>query len=432
MAQLLSSLHSRILADDYSDLDRDLTLIDNYRSNHPASRKIKYLTDVYKDLLELKRLSDPLLKRSFPIENNPNYQKFQTREYKICALNQSTDFRLGLSGGECHGFTYAMVDPTLSPYHNANAMTEMHHQQKIHYYQKNQLHPELEIKNTRVTRRHFCPEIRKQVEEIFSIADQHQEKQFSIVFQKYKVAHATYISVRKNGHIRFMDPNHGVYYFKRRKDFFDFYNLIYSKGKNGHYKFYQMYQISYDPSKSKTEPSSLSGKIRTCLTGAKYSSPKNVIPNFIIPVVTIAILTLALGSLLGIVAALAFYSASLSLLLAAGYGGYDGLLGIPHILKECWYNFTHYDRVSRSITSFQNTAENSQKPSFSTNKILRLISQKDATTIEEKRIEPQNSSTYNSLFKARNSRHAMILIALAPLLTISPRDLYFERAYNRH
>ncbi len=54
--------------------------------------------------------------------NNPAARPLLAAPYKIAELDQSDSFRYrqGLSRGECLGFTYAMVDPKLSPYKNPN------------------------------------------------------------------------------------------------------------------------------------------------------------------------------------------------------------------------------------------------------------------------------------------------------------------------
>ena len=298
----------------------------------------------------------------------PNYKKYQTLPYKIAELehaDKGANYRHQLEKGHCHGFTYAMVDPDLSPYKNPAILNNHTNQfpiisinQKIRNYQDQQYKPTANIRSTRMTRRHFCPNSQKQVEEIYAIAERHIGKELCVTLRRANGAHSVYLCVIP-GAIRYMDANHGAYLFRTKTDFFDFYvNAKPTDPNFSDYTCYQITSLTYDANQTLHEPETIAGKIRTLLTGPKYFSIGSVIFACLL-----AGLTAYLGMLVG-AAALCFIGiATIQSKLLAGIivlslqakamQSYSGLLAIPHYLKESWY---------RAVSSSEKTHQRKVAP----------------------------------------------------------------------
>lgn len=273
---------------------------------------------------------------------------FIAAPYKIAELDQSDSFqyRLGLSRGECLGFTYAMVDPKLSPYKNPNIGPDEQGNlpivcltREVYEYQNGQNKPHPEIKQIRLTRRHFCPDIQKQVEEIYAIAVQHLGEELRVSLRTNKSGHLVYLCVLDR-EIRYTDPSQGVYLFKTKEDFFHFYVSLYTPREEGnndpHYKFYQISRLIYDPNHILQEPFSLEGKIRTILTGPKYLDIDSVI---YVGLSAAAIGGLGVGYMAVVNGTALVYSISSGVLIAmpaaclSGLLYAHGILGPSHCLK---------------------------------------------------------------------------------------------------
>ncbi len=100
------------------------------------------------------------------------YQQFQKEPFLIAKLVQGKLYELGVSEGECYGFTHAMADPDISPYQVNNYSQSIDLTQKTYDYQKNQHNRKKDqktIQRTRLTREYFCPDYSKQDEKRYYI-----------------------------------------------------------------------------------------------------------------------------------------------------------------------------------------------------------------------------------------------------------------------
>ncbi len=307
--------------------------------------------------------SDILLNRKIVYSKHPNYTKYQGPNYKLAELDQSDlryHYRLG-SDGYCLGYTYFMADPTCSPYKTSNYVWSMagdppviHLNKKIFDYQNHQDKPNTMIRSSRLTRRHFCSDIRKQAEEIYSYGLQYINNELCLTLTKPmgKAHHAVYFCVTPSN-IRYMDANHGVYLFKNKDEFLDFYCMIMEAYFPLHYVVYEVRHIQHERNSQVTESKTLSGKFRTLLTGAKYDIDINTILfiwtslfwSFTIAFIVTPYFFKGLSSNdINISVNSSFLICLMSALvpvivlnLRAEQHMYDGLLAIPHYLKDLWY-----------------------------------------------------------------------------------------------
>lgn len=355
--QLRASLTKKADADRFStsssEFDYEFNLIKAYQVKY--NDLPSYLKLVQSDLRQIFRLLVPSIR--MPIFDVPiNYQRHlsEYRDYHIANVQQQLDFRGGLDKGNCFGYTYAMIDPELTPYGDTEK-TFIPLNRKIYDYQNNQFGTEQKITRQRLTRRIFCPDLHQQAEQLWATAAQHPDSDLMVVLQARKMAHATYLSVRADNSIRYMDPNIGAYLFKDKKEFINFYQEAYKTSY--HFKFYQLNKLQYDPEGKLTEEKTFSGLIRTILTGEKRAYSVNAA-------------LLSFGLALGMYAALQtapllFFAASPLVVqnissfigiatvlsnLGGVWSGYKGLLGGSHFIQEVWYDTVGH-RLSQGFFS---------------------------------------------------------------------------------
>ena len=254
---------------------------------------------------------------------------------------------MGLSKGACLGFTYAMVDPHLSPYKNPGksiALTqEVHDYQK---YQRNRDKDQGRIKQTRLMINRYCSDQEQQAHDILKQATHHQSEEFLLIKRCSGSGHACYLSVQENGAIRYMDPNMGAYLFKHEKDFIDFYVTASGYEKQfGHcFNVYSLSSLKYDET---MESKTWAGLLRSVLTGSKYQDKARLSKGF----VTGLYVALGIGLGVALFASLVALSAPFlptCVLAAAGSiyvvalrcvaerDGYQGLLGGVYYLFDSW------------------------------------------------------------------------------------------------
>ncbi|MFT4059356.1 MAG: hypothetical protein QM652_07390 [Legionella sp.] len=340
---LKTSLLVRSHKNDYTNLQNEMDKINNYGKRNSL---INYL---YTDL----HVIDTRLK---DVKIREKYSLFLSRQIaEPFQGDGSESYRLGLSKGECYGFTFAMVDPELSPYEKCSSNKKLYLNRKIHNYQKNQTDrhkDQTTIKRKRLTRELFCPDFKKQAEKIFAVAEKNVGKEIMLGLRCAKGKHACYLSLQIDGKIRYMDPNYGAYLFHHEKEFIDFYittSEMY-KAKEYHFKFYQIVELIYDKTNQLVESRSWAGKIRSLLTGNKYSG--NSFPGYtfyegLIFVGFIVVYFIVIASLIISwsnipIAGLLF---GLGAMLLGDLGaralndGHRGLLAISHYLQERGNNF---------------------------------------------------------------------------------------------
>ncbi len=347
---LKNKLISRLNNDDYHNIAEDIESINHFLENQltPTSHYIQ----IKNDLIRTNRLLNQRY-RSTTLLKNPNYMKYQNSDYKIAAINQTIDYRLGASEGVCLGYTYAMVDSNLSPYKNPGR--EIPFTRTIHDYQINQFSESHRIKRQRMTRRHFCPDIHKQAEEIFGIAEQHIGSEFDISRLGNYRGHSVYLSIQPDLQIRYMDANHGAYLFKTRSEWHEFYVLTsnHSKHIGNKYTSYRIDELHDAQDNVYVEQYTFEGKIRTLLTGPKYTQFSLALLTAVIA--SIVAIKFILYLFMSIVLSAVCISVSLSspfVLISfilvdilsgiAALKGYFGMLAIPHLLEEYWYDFNEW------------------------------------------------------------------------------------------
>ncbi len=281
----------------------------------------------------------------------PEYAKFQQSHYKIAPLIQAKLYKLGISDGECLGFTYMMANPKLSPYSEENHGKNIDLTQAIHDYQKNQRHRKKDlqdIKSTRLTREYFCPSLKEQAEKIWAFAENKKNTDLGLDRRAKAIRHISYVSM-SDEKLRYADSNHGVYLFDNKQDFIEFYIAAgkIDKKRNLDYHFYQFKKMEYTSNlTSRAKPStSLTGKLRTFFTGNKYND-SNFISNYTSGIGLTAVGTV-IGAVIGtavlpilgtLVGALIGASIAGILDICANKKGHHGALGVPHLLMDTAYD----------------------------------------------------------------------------------------------
>lgn len=372
LTELRNDLNHRVSTDNYSDLSREIQRIETYINIHKHLRHDYYLNEILLDLKTIKNGFEQFDPNHKEFHNKKDYQKFQTPEYCIAELNQSKSYRLGMSQGECYGFTMMMVDPNHSPYKNRGMKIDLN--QQVHHYQKHQGDRKLDqaiIKKIRLTHEIFCPEPKQQAKEIFDLANANQGKELMLTLRDSTKFHACYLSVQHDKEIRYMDPEHGVYLFRNKKDFIDFYVAAAKKNKEDgvDFHFYRLTELIYDKDNQLVESQTSMGKIRTLLTGAKYDDGMES-AEFINKCIhfaggalfggLVAAMTPMLGTGIGVSAAGGLFGGFVLTRLSklARNSGHYGLLGIPHFIQDSWYSSKEENEQS---CSDQNEIEHSEK-----------------------------------------------------------------------
>ncbi|USQ12975.1 hypothetical protein J2N86_09700 [Legionella lytica] len=227
LINLKEQLKKRITDDNYSTFSADIKLIENYLSENQYTQIKNCLRLILDDLKAMERwigVNKPgALRPEFRADaDSPenDYKKLQTSEYLIMPFEQGKLVKMGTSFGECHGFTYAMANPKLSPYKNPDMEIDLN--QDVHNYQRfqsNRQKDQQSIKRTRLTRKYFCPAPLQQARQILNIAEKNKGKELFLSLKRVIGGHACYLSVQDDGKIRYMDPNYGAFLFHRAQDF---------------------------------------------------------------------------------------------------------------------------------------------------------------------------------------------------------------------
>ncbi|CAM4501864.1 MAG: hypothetical protein LEGION0403_FIIPPAGN_01841 [Legionella sp.] len=366
--QLRTSLIERETLDNFNKTktDNEFKLINDYEEKYKELPS--YLTFIRQDLRQMRDMMHPTLQMrmyGMPV-NHETYLK-NYREYHCASVQQQLDFRAGLDDGNCFGYTYAMVDPNLTPY-GEKKITRIPLNRQIHNYQNNQFNEEHNITRQRLTRRIFCPDLQQQAEQLWATAAQNKGSDLMVTLQSRNMAHATYLSVREDNSIRYMDPNIGAYLFNNKQEFINFYQDAYKISHN--FKFYQVNKIQYNPDGNLTEEKTFSGLMRTILTGEKRAYSINA---------AILSFSLALSIYVGLSATplllfavapafaesiSAFITTAVILSTIGGtWSGYKGILGGSHFVQEVF----HDTIGSRLNPGFFNTkkepADENEQPS---------------------------------------------------------------------
>lgn len=377
-------------------------------------------------LEKIKIKSEIMLNRKIRYSEHPDYIKYQGPNYKLAELDQSDlryHYRLGSDGGYCLGYTYFMADPTCSPYKTSNYTWDeagnppvIHLNKKIFDYQNHQDKPNTMIRCSRLTRRHFCSDIRRQAEEIYSYGLQYIDNELCLMLTKpmRKAHHAVYFCVTPSD-IRYMDANHGVYLFKNKDEFLDFYCMIMECYFPLHYVVYEVCHIQYERNSRVTESKTLPGKFRTLLTGAKYDTDIDTILfiltslfwSFTIAFIVTPYFFKGLSSNdINISVNSSFLICLISTLvpvavlnLRALQHMYSGVLAIPHYLKDLWYCYL----VVNNNTREQNNQVVAQHSSAKMVLESRLSCNESVSLVRS--IRPN----YGSLFYTNRDNHVVQL-----------------------
>jgi len=124
------------------------------------------------------------------------------------------------------------------------------------------------IKKEHITCEHSCLNLSKQAQEIFTTAQQHNNKDLLIILSSdSNKKHACYIKVNSTNEVCYMDPNHDAYRFSKKEEFFEFYAVSFQISLVK-YRRYQLFELHYSPHRD--FPHTYSGKWRSFLTGTKY------------------------------------------------------------------------------------------------------------------------------------------------------------------
>ena len=275
-------------------------------------------------------------------------------KFKIADINQDV-LPPDLHKGACYGITYAMADPNLRPYAPQNHGKQFFLNHKIFEYQRNQ-HDEQKdqgkLKRTRLTRKFFCIDPSQQAKAIITIAFQYLDKNLCLERYHSTIAHACYLSIRKNHTIRYMDPNHGAYLFNHLADFIAFYILTAEQSEIPYIR-YQLAELVFDNHLKREPLKTLNGKWRSLLTGRKYPASDSFVSSLLYELMILSLIIQILSwacysrhpSLCKILGGTLFTLAKLN--------GYSGLLGVPQYLQE--KNHTFWNSKSPTLFSFNPT-----------------------------------------------------------------------------
>ncbi len=315
-----------------SELEFIKALLKNLHKYNQATDELTLIKQKFKtiinDEVQLKRV--PLLQQA--------YEKYQSSQYKVQNINQHFFPELADSRGFCYGIVQSMVIPESNPYLEENLDKPFRVTANIEKFQNNQISEKKDskiIKTTRLTREHSCPNLQKQAQEIYTIAKQNLGKDLQIhLGYHFNSQHLCYMKVISDNEIRYMDPIHGAYFFKDEEEFIEFYivsNQILSSATS--YVRYKISEIRYAPNEFANNHKTYEGKLRSLLTGAKYTNP-----SFEIAIIFLHMgLGLAFGSLMGL-----NYSNTLlgTFIFVIFYNvvriglGYAGVLAIPRFVKN--------------------------------------------------------------------------------------------------
>ena len=222
---------------------------------------------------EFKRRMDTVVEQ---LQSNLNpmlpayWQLRQNEKLTIAKMHQGKTLAIGNSLGECYGICKAMVDPKLSPYDGH----EFKFDQAVYNYQKSQfsrIADQQTIGHMRQGREHFSATIQEQAEALYLEAEKHLEENLMVHLRVGVARHAIYLS-KRDGKIRYMDPNHGAFLFNSKEQFIAAFRLIYMANPAPAYQFYSIHKMSLNP-QNEPEKRTLQGKLRTMATGAKYAAP---------------------------------------------------------------------------------------------------------------------------------------------------------------
>lgn len=361
-------------SEQYEDaLQNAINKVNQYKLEHTSSPKPMedLLTFLQDDLTAVKNGLQPTPKMvpdtKFESQLRDEYKKLQTSHFLVKPIIQGEMRELGLSLGECYGITYSMADSTLSPY--IHKERDFNFNRSIHNYQLNQsdrAKDQQTIKSERLTRVHFCPSIKEQAENLYEIAKTHPGQDLAVSLKGNMGAHATYLSMQSNGQIRYMDPNHGAFLFNTKDEFISAYRLMYqlhSHILSKDYTFYAVSKLVEDRELNKTESLTSQGKIRSLITGSKYSDNKQNNTNLVRGINTLggtalgAVVGAAIGSVIPIVGTVigGVVGGTLGGMLAykatqtTQSKGYNGLIGNWHYLRDQWNHFSEWAKGKASI-----------------------------------------------------------------------------------
>ena len=345
LEMLRAHLSRRVQTNNYIDLFIAINLINSHLEANKNSEITYCLNDILDDL---KTINLQFQQRD---QNRQFLQRPLFQQFSRCRIAEPIElYFLGNSGGICYGYTHACADLSISPY-NPQAVIDL---QRVHDSQKQQKDREKDqkrIKKIRLTREYFCPDPKQQAQDMLRFAAQHKGKDLGISLRGLSglfsiERHIFYLSVQHNGKIRYADLTYGAYLFENENDFITFYSevskLLITVGK--HYRFYRLSQLQNDEHNTIPDSQTISGKIRTLLTGAKYEDSMNPLSWVDLIILTLYGTVLIGGAicvlpptLLGSAILISVYVGHL-LLLLANLQGNSGLMALPHLIQNSWYS----------------------------------------------------------------------------------------------
>jgi hypothetical protein len=287
------------------------------------------LLDIFETLSFVSNSKGPLT--VFEKKLEAQYEALLNSPLLLKPIQQGKMKEIGISKGECYGFSMSMADSTLSPYKGDRDIV---FNRAIYNYQKyvgDRKKDHETIKRTRLTRLHFCPSLKEQASQLYKLASSPENigKDLMVHLQCSLGGHATYLNIQADGSIRYMDPNHGAFLFKDKDQFISAYRLMYMHSANMNpamaYKFYEVHLLEENARPKEKESITWGGKWRSFLTGGKYDKRGSAVVSVVVWASVGAVIGGSLGQVIAVHAAAK---------------GYVGLLGVYHYSRENIHTFS--------------------------------------------------------------------------------------------
>lgn len=310
------------------------------------------LLDIFETLSFVSNSKGPLT--VFEKKLEAQYEALLNSPLLLKPIQQGKMKEIGISKGECYGFSMSMADSTLSPYKGDRDIV---FNRAIYNYQKyvgDRKKDHETIKRTRLTRLHFCPSLKEQASQLYKLASSPENigKDLMVHLQCSLGGHATYLNIQADGSIRYMDPNHGAFLFKDKDQFISAYRLMYMHSANMNpamaYKFYEVHLLEENARPKEKESITWSGKWRSFLTGGKYDKRGSAVVSVVVWASVGAVIGGFIGSVIpGIGTAIGFGVGAVIggflgevIAMRAAAKGYVGLLGVYHYCRENIHTFS--------------------------------------------------------------------------------------------
>ncbi|MCH9756659.1 MAG: hypothetical protein K0U37_05680 [Gammaproteobacteria bacterium] len=274
-------------------------------------------------------------------------QKYHGEKYKIADIQQDKE-PLGTLDGACYGIITLMANHEKSPYYNIDA-PRLTINRTVYEAQENQKNETLDqrfVKKHLLTRRHFCSNKEQQAKEILAYAKDNFSKDLLLTSSGLIGKHACYLRIQvkedKTQEIWYMDPNYGAFRLNTEAEFIELHSTI---SKICDFTQYQLQEMTYDPSNTKTPEFSFSDIWFVLSTGSRYIDHSSFIKKEAMGLYIASLLTLdtlltmspflCVSAFFPPIAAVAASLLIATFMLTAVCNGYTGILGPVQFFKEC-------------------------------------------------------------------------------------------------